>query len=247
MIVLASISSVMKKVDIPLSENAPETIQVKETGYGFAVLEIDDPSTVVQVDSTTNEAYPVQSFRKVIFNEQFNTLYFTHYMPIYNGNPKISIVVFKDKTITFDPITGFNQVVEALTYAQLYMLMASQSTTRYKLWEIDASTTEIQTYTDPNQQYWATHPLLQSIQVLSVADGCKFALSTTAWNDPFSLTPTPQEAISSDYLPVGSTLRQMGFSYVYTPVTPATGTNVFLISIQQPLSGAQLKQIQMQY
>ncbi len=222
--------------------SGPATYQIDEAGYGFAVLECDDQSALIYVDSTNSQPIPLPSIGTISFPDGFQRLFVTNFEPS-NGNSVVSLLIFKNSKANIFPISPFRQVADAMTFAQLPILAAGGSSMQYKLWEVDASNPAPRTFTAPNQQQFPIIPLIRDVEILSIASGSEFTLATTALTDTATLTPQLQDPIPSKYFsPLPSVFKAMGYSLVYTPTVTASGTNVFLIGIQQPLSVLQLKE-----
>lgn len=233
-------SNKIQTVTIPL-QSGPHSYTIDIQGYGFVLFECDDQSAVIQFDSPNNTMIPLVGISQLIFPDKFNQIIVTNYEPVATNDMIISFGVIQDPSVQINSISQYRDLSAALTAAQLMMLQASQSTTRYYLWQVNAAYSTPSVYTDPNQIYWPNIPLIQSIQPLSLVSNVEFTISTTALTNVTSLTPVPQQPIPSIYIPNGTIMRLMGYSVIYTPVTTASGTQVFLLNIQQVLSYYQLK------
>jgi len=237
---LSNAISAMKEVVIEF-KSGPVSYVINEPGYGFAVERCDDQSAIVRINGPTADPISLTEVSQMMFPTKFNKLYVTNYETIPpNTTVLLKILIIKDPNLKIDTMAPFRAGADAMTFAQLFILQASGATTRYKIWNVDASLPTPSVYTDPNQQYWPIIPLIQYIQPLQIVDGSEFTLSTTAISDVTSLVPQPQDPIPSSYFSAKDTIPLMGYSVIYTPTTTVTGTNVFLIGIQQPLSFQQL-------
>ncbi|MEM0157875.1 MAG: hypothetical protein QXN26_07460 [Thermoplasmataceae archaeon] len=233
-------SNKIQTVTIPL-QSGPHSYTINVQGYGFVLFECDDQSSVIQFDSPNNTMIPLVGISQLVFPDQFNQIIVTNYEPVTTNDLIISFGVIQDPSVQISSISQYRDLSAALTDAQLMILQASQSTTRYYLWQVNAAYTTPSVYTDQNQIYWPNIPLIQQIQPLSLVTGVEFTISTTALVDMNSVTPVLQQPIPSTYIPNGTIMKIMGYSVVYTPVTTGSGTQVFLLNIQQVLSYYQLK------
>lgn len=228
-----------KEVTVQL-QSGPATYEINEIGYGFAVLECDDQSGVVYVETTQSNPIPLTEVGTISFPGGFNKLVIKNFETVI-GTEVVSLLIYKSTDAYVFPISPFREVADAMTSFQWPILAAGNSSIQYDLWEVNAASTETQTYTPANMQYFPSLPLINSIQILSIASGSQFALATTAITSISSLEPTLQPSISSTYFTaLPAEFKVMGYTAVYTPTVTASGTNVFLISLQQPLTMAQL-------
>lgn len=237
--------STLKVITIPLQpavNGVPVVYSpINEIGYGFTVLQCDDQSTLIRIGSPNQEPIPATSIGVYQQEYQFNQLYIQNFGSLIGVvNPVLILGIIKDPSMQLQVWSPYRDLAVALTLAQLYMLMASGSTTRYEIWNVDASRTTPTVYTDPNQQYYGV-PLIQSVTVLSVVSGVNFTISLSALQDPLGTTPTFQDPIPSSSMQTNFILKQMGYSIAYTPVTTGSGTQSFLLAIQQPLTVAQVQ------
>jgi len=229
-----------KPVTIELASGPAEYV-IDEVGYGFAVLECDDQSAQAYIETVNSQPIPLTSVGTISFPNGFSKLVIVNFEQVV-GSEVVKLLIFKNKEANIFPVSPFREVADAMTFIQLPIFAAGNSSFQYKLWEVDASSTEIQTFTPPNQEYFPNIPLIKEVEVLSVAQGSEFTLATTAITDILTLTPQLQDAIPSKYFfPLPAQFKAMGFSLIYTPTVTASGTNVFLISLQQPLTTQQLK------
>ncbi len=229
-----------KPVTIELAPGPAEYV-IDEIGYGFAVLECDDQSALAYIETTNSQPIPLTSIGTISFPNGFSKLVIVNFEPVI-GSMVVKLLIFKNKEANIFPISPFREVADAMTFMQLPILTAGNSSLQYKLWEIDASLSTPQEYIPPNQSYFPIIPLIKETEILSIASGSEFSLATTAITDILSLTPQLQDAIPSKHFsPLPARFQTVGFSLVYTPTVTASGTNVFLISLQQPLTSQQLK------
>ncbi len=238
-------STPIKLITMQLQSGPMTYPAINETGYGIALLQCEDDTTMVQFDSTSSPQIPITQLNSIIMQEPFSKLYITNYGQINStADATLSFLIIKDPKLQLSTMAPYISMANALELSRLLMLMASGSTTRYYLWQINGTTTTPQTYIDPNQQYYP-EPLIQSFQVLSQPSGIQYSLATTALINPSDLVPTLQQPIPSVYFApassatVGNLIKAMGYSLVYIPNVTASGTVTIMINIQQSLTVAQ--------
>jgi hypothetical protein len=229
-------------VEIPLVAGV-HTYEYDVQGYGIALLECDDNSATIQFDTTNSDPLPLTEIDSLVFVQQFQRIFITNYESL-NGwaNPIVALLVIKDPKVSLNTIAPYREFLYSMTFAELYMLMASGATSRYYIWTVPATSSTPIVYTDPNQQYTGV-PLIQSIVPISIASGSVYTIATTALQDTFSMTPSAQQPIPSTLIPVRTELKIMGYSVIYTPLNSVSGNNIFFLSIQQPWSINQVNQM----
>ncbi len=238
-------STPIKLITMQLQSGPMTYPPISETGYGIALLQCEDDTTMVQFDSSSSPQIPITQLNSIIMQEPFSKLYITNYGQINaTSDPTLSFLIIKDPTLQLSTMAPYISMANALELSRLLLLMGSGSTTRYYLWQVDGTTTTPQTYIDPNQQYYPD-PLIQSFQVLAQPSGIQYSLATSALVSASDLEASVQQPISSVYFApssstsIGDLIKTMGYSLVYIPNVTASGTVTIMINIQQSLTVGQ--------
>ncbi|MGC8588955.1 MAG: hypothetical protein ACP5LI_08035, partial [Hydrogenobaculum sp.] len=127
------------------------------------------------------------------------------------------------------------EVLEYIKQLQLGTFGLKRVNNIATIWTVNASLTTNSVFVPPNQASFPLYPLISSITPLSIVSGSSYNLSIDNYTNPNSIT-LQNNFISSSYLPVNQPLELSGFQATYQPVTTASGNNIFLVTMSQPLS-----------
>lgn len=214
-----------EEITINLLSYGEKSVSIK--GIGFIVEQCDDSQATIAINNPQSPQLKLARIFEYRQKEEFEKLYFTIYNPSSTGI--IKLLIIKDEELKI------NQILEYLKLLQFGTFRLPRVNNLSAIWSVNASLTTNSTYIPTYQSAFPLYPLISSVTPLSIVSGSSYNLSIDSYTNPNSTT-LQNNFISSTYLPLNQPFVQTGFQVTYQPITTATGNNIFLVSMSQPLS-----------